>query len=186
MVRGDDFVEAGEAGFVEERTALAGRSGEEQDELAIAGESDVEPLAGSAAVGVGEDGCAFKDIGLLEIVGGHGDAPGGGAGVESGDLGGVAAQGERERFGNGFAGEVVFGGAETAHEDKNVDAGEGDADGVDEVLEAVANDGFEVDGDTNLIELFSEIEGVGVLTEGGEHLGADGDDFGFHRAAFSF
>jgi len=32
--------------------------------------------------------------------------------VESGDLLGIAAQGEREGFGNGFAGEVVFRGAE--------------------------------------------------------------------------
>jgi hypothetical protein len=40
--------------------------------------------------------------------------------VEGGDLLGVAAQGERERFGDGFAGEVVFSGAEAAHEDENV------------------------------------------------------------------
>ena len=53
-------------------------------------------------------------------------------------------------------------------------------------LAAVADDGFEGDGDADLVELLSEIEGVGVLAEGGEHLGADGDDFGFHKAASSF
>ena len=102
-----------------------GGPGTSIDELAVAVEGGVEPLAGGAAVGVGEDGCAFEDVGLLEIVGGHGDAPGGGAGVEGGDLGGVAAEGEGERFGDGFAGEVVFSGAEAAHEDENVDAGRG-------------------------------------------------------------
>ena len=35
--------------------------------------------------------------------------------------------------------------------------------------------------DADLVELFGEVEGVGVLAEGGEHLGADGDDFGFHK-----
>ena len=116
---------------------------------------------------------------------GHGDAPGGGAGMQSGDLGGVAAQGERERFGDGLAGEVVLGGAQAAHEDENVGAAERGADGVDQVLAAVADDGLEGDGDADLVELFREIEGVGVLAEGGEHLGADGDDFGFHKNSFS-
>ena len=106
---------------------------------------------------------------------------GGGAGVEGGDQRGVAADCEREGFGDGFAGEVVFRGAEAAHEDEDVDAGEGGADGVDEVLAAVADDGLEGDGDADFVEFLGEIEGVGVLAEGGEHLGADGDDFGFHR-----
>ena len=86
---------------------------------------------------------------------------------ERGDLRGVAAQRERERFGDGFAGEVVFRGAEAAHEDEDVGAAEGGADGVDEVLCAVADDGFEGDGDADLVELLSEVEGVGVLAEAG-------------------
>ena len=94
---------------------------------------------------------------------------------------GVAAEGERESFGDGFAGEIVFGGAEAAHEDENVNAAEGGVDGVDEILAAVADDGFEGDGNAELVEFFREIEGVGVLAEGGEHLGADGDDFTFHK-----
>ena len=104
--------------------------------------------------------------------------------MQRSNLGGVAAQSERERFGNGFAGEVVFRGAESAHEDENVNAAESGADGVDQVFKAVANDGLESDGDADLIELFSEIERVGVLTPGSEHLGADGDDLGFHKGSF--
>ena len=32
-------------------------------------------------------------------------------------------------------------------------------------LLAIANDGFEVDGDADLVEFFGEIEGVGVLAD---------------------
>jgi hypothetical protein len=123
------------------------RAGEEHDELAKAGESDVEPLAGRAAVGIGENGCAIENVGLLEIVLRHGDAPRGGASVEGGDLRGVAAEGERESFGDGFAGEIVFSGPEAAHEDENVGAGESGLDGADEIVAAIADDGFEGDGD---------------------------------------
>ena len=54
-------------------------------------------------------------------------------------------------------------------------------DGADEILAAVADDGLEGDADAEAVELFREVEGVGVLAERGEHLGADGDDFGFHK-----
>ena len=97
------------------------------------------------------------------------------------DLHGVAAEGERESFGDSFASEIVFSGPETAHEDENVNAGESGFDGGDEIFAAVADDGFEGDGNAEGVELLSEIERVGVLAEGGEHLGADGDDFTFHK-----
>jgi hypothetical protein len=87
--------------------------------------------------------------------------------VEGGDERGVAAESERESFSDGFAGEVVFRGAEASHEDEDVNAAEGGADGADEVFAAVADDGFEGDGDADFVEFFSEIEGVGVLAEGG-------------------
>jgi hypothetical protein len=45
----------------------------------------------------------------------------------------------------------------------------------------IAHNGFEGDGDADAVELFCDVERVGVLAERGEHLGADGNDFGFHR-----
>ena len=183
--RRGDGAEARQTFGVKEGAALVWRAGEEHDELAKAGEGDVEPLAGCAAVGIWENGRAIENVGLLEIVGRHGDAPGGGAGVESGDLRGVAAEGEREGFGGGFASEIVFSGPEAAHEDEHVSAGESGFDGGDEVVAAVADDGFEGDGNAERVELLSEIERVGVLTVGGEHLGADGDDFAFHKEVVS-
>jgi hypothetical protein len=50
---------------------------------------------------------------------------------------------------------------------------------------SVADDSLEGYGDAHLVEFFGQIEGVGVLAKGGEHLGADGDDFAFHRAVLS-
>ncbi|MGA2339619.1 MAG: hypothetical protein ABSF75_06955, partial [Terracidiphilus sp.] len=97
--RRGDGAEASETFSVKEGTALMWRAGEEHDELAEAREGDVEPLAGRTAVGVGEYGCAIEHVGLLEIIWGHGDAPCGGACVESGDLRGVAAEGKGESLG---------------------------------------------------------------------------------------
>jgi hypothetical protein len=39
-------------------------------------------------------------------------------------------------------------------------------------------------GNTQLVEFFSQMEGVRILTKGGKHLGADGDDFRFHIGSF--
>ena len=83
--------------------------------------------------------------------------------MESGHLRSVAAQSERERFSNGLAGQVVFGGAKAAHQDEMSVRAEGGANGVDEILAAVADDGLEGDGDADLVELFGQVEGVGVL-----------------------
>jgi len=149
----------------------------------MAREGGVEPLAGSAAVGVGQDDCAFKHVGLLEVVGGQGNAPLCCAGGERGHQGAVAADFEPQRIGHGLAGKVVFSGAEAAHERQDVDAAKGAANGVDEVFLAVADDGFEVDCDADRVELFRQVEGVGVLAKGREHLRADGDDFSFHMVS---
>ena len=48
------------------------------------------------------------------------------------------------------------------------------------MVEGVADDGLEGDGDAEVVELFGEEEGVGVLPVRGEHFGADGDDFSDH------
>ena len=109
--RGNDFAQARQNFSVEERLALVRWTGQKRDELAVAFEGGVEPLAGCAAVGILQKRCALQDIGLLEIVLRHGDAPACGAGVEGGDLRGVAAEIDGERVGGGFAGEVVFSGA---------------------------------------------------------------------------
>ncbi len=110
-------------------------------------------LAGGAAGAVGENRGAVEDIGLLEVVGRHGDAAVGEASFESGEEIVVAVEGDAQGGGYGLAGEVVFGGAEAAGEEDDVGAGEGDAGGGGEVIEGVADDGLEGDLDAEIVEL---------------------------------
>ena len=87
---------------------------------------------------------------------------------------------EPERGGGGFAGEVVFGGAEAAREHDDIGALQSDARGVSEVLQVVADDGLEGHLHAELVEAGGEVERVGVLAMRCEHLGAGGDNFGDH------
>ena len=48
------------------------------------------------------------------------------------------------------------------------------------MLEHVADDGLEGDGNAEIVEALREIKGVGVLPEGCKHFGAGGDNFGDH------
>ena len=73
-----------------------------------------------------------------------------------------------------------MGGAKTAGEDDDVGAREGDEGRAGKVREIVADDGLEGDLDAEVVKSVGEIEGVGVLAEGCEHLGASGDDFSDH------
>ena len=165
------------------------RSGNEHDDFAEAGVGGFEPLAGSAAVGIGEKGGAFDEVGLLEIVFGHADAPCSRAGVKCGYLLCIALEAQRESFSYGLARKVVFGGTESAHEDQDVGTRESGFNHTDQVFSTIADNRLEGDSDAQFVELLSEIEGVRVLAKGRQHLGADSDDFGFHEEqplAFSF
>lgn len=147
-------------------------------ELPVSMVGDVQPLAGGAAVGVGQDGGAFDLVGLLGVVGRHGHVTGGEALAQEFEEGFVAVEREVEGLGEALAGEVVFGGAEAAGEEDDVGAVEGDIDGRAEVVAVVADDGLEGYGDAEVVEAGGEVEGVGVLTVRREHLGANGDDLG--------
>src|ERR1700722_19852301 len=100
----------------------------------------VEILAGGAAVFVFKDGGSVEDVGLLGVVGRHDHLPGGEALVELGEDGGVGVYLDAESGSGGFAGEVVFSGAEAAGEDDDVGAVDLDGGGAGEVGEVVADD----------------------------------------------
>jgi len=85
-----------------------------------------------------------------------------------------------ERGGSGLPRKVVFGGAESSGEDYDVGAGDGRGGGVGEMSEVIADDGLEGDLDAEVVETLGEVEGVSVLAEGREHLGASCDDFSDH------
>ncbi len=139
---------------------------------------EVEPLAGRAAVEVGQDLGAFDLVGLLGVVGRHLHVAGGEALLEELEDGLVAEEREIEGFGEALAGEVVLGGAEAAGEKDDVGAVDGDVDGGAEMVAIVADDGLERDGDAEVVEAGGEVKRVGVLAMRCQHLGANGDDLG--------
>ena len=159
---------------------LFGRPGEQDNGARLGVDEGAEELPRCAAVLVFEQDGAFEDVGLLGVVGRHGDAALGEAALKSDEGGVVAAHADAESGGGGLAGEIVLGGAEAAGEEDEVGAGERHAGGAGEVLERVADDGFEGDLNAKVVQLRGEVEGVGVLAKGCQHLRADGDDFSEH------
>ena len=142
--------------------------------------------AGGAAVFVLDDGGAVEDVGLLGVVRRHDHLARGEAFVECSEDGIVGMETDAECGSDGFAGEVVFGGAEAAGEDDDVGAGDGDAGGRGEVGKVVADDGLEGDLNAEIVEALGEEEGVRVLAEWREHLGAGSNDFSDHLFPFSW
>ena len=142
----------------------------------------VEPLAGRAAGFVLQQDGAVDDVGLLFVVGRHGDAPRQEFELqrEKGFI--VTMKREAERCGDCLAGKVIFRGAEAAGENDDVGAADRDGGGGGEMVEVIADDGFEGDRDAELVEGSGEVKRVGVLTVRRQHLGTGGDDFGDHAA----
>ena len=87
---------------------------------------------------------------------------------------------QAKRFGHGFARKVIFGGTESADEDDDVGTPHGQFRRGGEIVTVVADDAFEAHFDSQLVQFVGEIERVGVLPVGREHLRAHGNGFGVH------
>jgi hypothetical protein len=124
--------------------------------------------------------------GALGVVRRHDHLARGEAFVEGSEEGVVGMEADAERGGDGFAGQVVFGGAKASGEEDDVGTGDGDGGGRGEVGEIVADDSFEGDLHAEIVEALGEEEGVGVLAEGREHLGTGSNDFSDHLFPFSW
>ncbi len=133
-------------------------AGNKHDQLAIAGVGDVEPLAGGGAVEVGQDNGAFENFALLQVVRRQADAPGGGASGQCSHLSRIAAQRKRESFGHRLAGKIVFRGAEATHNRHDVNPAQRSADGADQILRTVADNGFEGYEYAQFIEFFRQMK----------------------------
>ena len=123
---------------------------------------------------------AVEDVGLLGVVRRHGHAARGEALVERGEDVGVAAELEAEGGGDGFAGEVVFGGAEAAGEEDDVGAGDARSAALVRCSRLSPTMVLKATWTPRSLRPLGEVERVGVLPEGREHLRAGGDDFSDH------
>ena len=166
--------------FSEERLQLLGRPGQQDDDARLAVEGGRKKLAGRAAVGVGQQRRTVEDVGLLGVVGRHGDAAGGEALVQPGEQLVVGLHADAERGGNGLARQVVFGGSEAAREHDDVGTGECDAGRAGKMRKRVADNGLEGYLHAQIVQLLREEERVRVLPERRQHFGAGGDNFSDH------
>ena len=92
----------------------------------------------------------------------------------------IALQTQAQRFGHGLARQIVFCGAEAAAEDQNVGTKQAVLRGGYQAAQIVADDALENYVDAQQVELFGEVQRVGVHAEGREHLGTHRNDFGIH------
>jgi hypothetical protein len=152
----------------------------DREESLYVGDRNGKPLSGRCAVWVKQYGCAFDDVGLFGIVGRHLPAAVGKALLQFGDDLGIAPKADSQCFGNGFAGEVVFRRAQAAAEDENVTPEKAMLGGGDKVSEVVTNYALKNYIDPEQVELFGQVERVGVDAMGSEHLGTHRDNFSVH------
>ena len=157
------------------------RPGKQHDDSFAAFIFAADPLSRGAAIGVGENGGTRDHIRLLEIIGCHLPAAHGEALFEAGDNRRVAVKFKSEGIGHRFAGEIVFGRAEAAHEDDDLGARYGKIGRCSELFAVIAHDGLKDHFDAKLIEFFGEIKRVRILPERSQQLGANGDDLGVHQ-----
>ncbi len=92
----------------------------------------------------------------------------------------IAAQLQAHGFGDALTRQIVFGGTEASGKKDDVSAGEGDPTRVQKMLATVADDGFEDDFHSKLVEAPGQEQGIGVLAKGRQELGADSYDLSIH------
>src|ERR1700685_159532 len=140
--------------FFEESFQFVRRSGKQNEDSLSAFILAAHPLSGSAAVGVGQNGCTRDDIRLLEIICRHLPAAGREALFETGNNLWVAVKFKSERVADCFAREIVFCRAQAAHEDDDLGARYRKTGGSRQTFSVIADDGFEDDFNAKLVELF--------------------------------
>ncbi len=139
-----------------------------------------DPLAGSGAERIRQRRGAGQDVGLLGIVGGHLHAALSEAFFKPRDHLRIALQFQAQRVGHRFARQIIFRGAEATGENDNVRTPHREFGRRGQSFAVVAHNGLEAHFDAQFIQLFGEIERVGVLAMGSEQLRPNGNDLGVH------
>jgi hypothetical protein len=143
----------------------------------------LDPLAGSGATVVREDGGALDDEGLALVDLGHFSI-----GLREAALQPFRDfRGERqlavERQGHGFARHVVFGRSQAAGDNQDRRVRQRAANGAGQPLAVVADHALGYHFDADVVQFGGEIEGVGIDAVGRQHLRAASDDFRVHRVS---
>ncbi len=89
-----------------------------------------------------------------------------------------------QQLGHGFAGQVVQGGSESAGGNDQLDAAEGLAEGVANVLVLVADHGLASHLDAEMVEALCKQKGIGVHAIRRKQFRADCNDFSFHECGY--
>ena len=156
------------------------RPGKQYDNVLAAVELSTQPLSGSGAVRIGKHGGPVQNVGLLGVVGGHVPASLGEALFQASEDFRIAMHTQAQSFSHCLSRKIVFRGAEAAAENQNVRTKQAVLRRGDQPPKVVAHNAFENYVDAQQVELFGEIERVGVHAEGREHLGTHRNDFGIH------
>ena len=170
--------EVGQDGPLEHLDHLVGDARDGVDDLV----ADRADEAGCRADLLGDDGGALGDVGLALVVGRHGAAAGLEEAADAVDDLLVADELDAHHLGDGLAGDVVLGGAETAAHDDAVAAGECGPQGQRDALVVVAHRLVELGRHTVGRQAVTQPGGVGVGDLPEQQLGADRHDFDPHGA----
>jgi hypothetical protein len=149
---------------------LARRTGQKNEQLAMAVVYRVKILPRRGARTVGQRLRAFEHIALLGVVVGDRHAPGGEARIQRRHDLLVALEAQAESLSHGFAGQVVFCRPQAAPHDHNIRTLQRRMDGGNQMLAAIADDRLGRQANAQLLELRGEIQRVGVLAVGRQHL----------------
>ncbi len=139
-----------------------------------------DPLAGRGAAVVREHVRALDQHGLAAIDLRHGALHLAKALLDSVADRGIENEAAVERERDGVAGEIVFGGPESAGDHDDGNGAQSAPDRPGEALKIVADDVFRGDFDAEVVELLRDEERVGIDPFVRQHLRADGDDLGVH------
>ena len=164
----------------EERLKFVRRAGKQHQKPLLAVILSANPLSGRGAERIRQRRGASQNVGLLGIIGGHLHAALGEALFKSRDHVRIALQFQPQRIGHRFARQVIFRGAKAARENDNVRTPHREFGGRSQSFAVVAHNALEAHFNAQFIQLFGEIERVGVLAMGSKQLRPDGNDLGVH------
>src|SRR5437868_10364359 len=145
-----------------------------------------QPLRGSRAVGVTQEDRSVENICLTSVIFWHRHTTFCKSFVQGGDDLGIAMQFDAERLRDAFAGEIVFRGAKSTHEDHNIGAGDCNACHSNQVVLRITDYRLEANLDSKLVEPFSQEEGIRILAVRSKQLRANSDDLGVHVCSIAF